>query len=145
MIRAYLTNEETQNRVCYNCIIIILTKILFSSVANSNIGIFWAWSIHLCEIRSSTIRFGCCQQGFICICKINLCKSFYCFKVFGTVHGLPALFCIGAAPSIYYIIASFWIPNTPFYLLKQGNQNKAEFVLERLREPNKARLYLLRI
>jgi len=63
------------------------------------------------------------------------------FKVFGTTERLPALFCTCAVPSIYYIIGSFWIPHTPFYLLKEGKQNEAEISLEKLREPNKANIF----
>jgi len=97
------------------------------------------------QISSSRRRFGCCNRDFMYVWKVKFCKPFWCFKVFGTVERLPALFCIGAVPSVLYIIASIWIPNTPFYLLKQGNQKEAEFALKRLRQPNKASLFSLSV
>jgi len=57
--------------------------------------------------------------------------------VLGTLHLWPIATALGALPSIAFLIASYWMIETPYYLLRRGDESQAVILLERLRKSDK--------
>ncbi|XP_078491662.1 solute carrier family 2, facilitated glucose transporter member 3-like isoform X1 [Ciona intestinalis] len=57
-------------------------------------------------------------------------------KVMGNMELWPYLVGLSIIPSIIYLISSVWIPNTPFYLVRQGKHEEAIETLSKLRISN---------
>jgi len=57
--------------------------------------------------------------------------------VLGTLHLWPIAIALGALPSIAFLIASYWISETPYYLQRRGDETQAVILLEHLRKSDK--------
>jgi len=57
--------------------------------------------------------------------------------VLGTLQLWPIVIGIAALPSVAFLIASYWIVETPYYLLRRGDETQAVMLLEQLRTSDK--------
>ncbi|CAH1105457.1 unnamed protein product [Psylliodes chrysocephalus] len=110
---------------CNNIIYIIIARCIFMSFFMGNMSILMIFVIELCE-NHNRAKFGCFFGFFLPL------GSLYSY-VFGPMFSVRIFTLVTSIPLIFFVIFSFFIVETPVYLLTKGRFKESLQSLRKLR------------